>query len=494
MMDAAERFGDIRRGARPHACERFAAAAAILLLLAACGRSAHPAEPLAPVLLIGIDGLEWSVLHPLLRAGKSPHLAALMQRGSFGKLATFQPTHSPVIWTSVATGKSRKQHGIFGFVDGERGVYTSARRRGRALWNIADRYGLKSNVFGWWVTWPVEPIAGVMVSATSAGGRIANNWKGALIPGIPQQVHPPELTDRVLAIALNASAPDRVAKIAEREIIGALPRDLDANERNLIDQTLWSIASDETYFEIAKEILPERPADLTMLYFGGPDVAGHRFWRHYRPWEFAWSGSSPQADAALACTLPRYYQWIDRMVGEIVALAGDRTTVLIVSDHGMHATATQEPNAHYTTGDHQDAPPGVLIAAGPGIVKRGGYEAFLASGELETRGSVYSVAPTVLGILGIPAARDMEGSADRGLFTPEAWTRIAKLEPVDTHDEGFREPEIVEVPADSEAKFVERMTALGYILEPDAPEKDTILVDPDRFQMKVDPEASHPCY
>lgn len=470
-----------------------AIAAALAMLVSGCGRSRR-AEPLAPVFLIGIDGLEWSVLRPLILAGRSPNLAALMQRGSFGKLGTFQPTLSPVIWTSIATGKSRKHHGIFGFVDGDRGVYTSSRRRGRALWNIADRYGLESNVLGWWVTWPVEPIAGMMVSATSAGGRVTRNWKGALVEGVPQQVHPPELTQRVLAIAHDAAAPDRLERTAEREVFGPLPPDLDARERDLVDQTLWSVASDETYFEIARRVLPERPADLTMLYFGGADVAGHRFWRHLRPWEFAWSGSSPRADAALACTLPRYYQWIDRMVGDLVEIAGENSTILIVSDHGMHATATQEPNARYTTGDHQDAPPGVLIAAGPGIRKAGDYEAFLKSGTLATRGNVYSIAPTVLGLLGIPAARDMEGSVDRELLTPEAVTRIDALDVVDTHDDGFREPEVVAMPADSEQEFIERMAALGYILVPEKPDADSVLVDPERFQLKADPAQAHPCY
>jgi predicted AlkP superfamily phosphohydrolase/phosphomutase len=482
-----------RRGtARVRRCA--ALALALALLAAGCDRSSKRAEPIAPVFLIGIDGLEWSVLHPLIRAGRSPNLAALMQRGSFGKLGTLQPTHSPVIWTSVATGKSRKQHGIFGFLDGDRGVYTSSRRRGRALWNIADLHGLTTHVFGWWVTWPVEPIRGVMVSATSAGGRITKNWKGALLPGIPHQVHPPELTDRVLAIARDAGAPDHVERIAEREVFGPLPRDLDARERDLVDQTLWSIASDETYFEIAKALVPERPADLTMLYFGGPDVAGHRFWRHYRPWEFSWSGSSPAADAALACTVPRYYQWVDRMVGEMVALAGEDATILIVSDHGMHATATSAPNERYTTGDHQDAPPGVLIAAGPGVAKQGGWDAFLERGALPTRGNVYSIAPTVLGLLGIPAARDMEGSLAREILTPAALARIDALCAVDTHDAGFREPERVEAPADREDEFVERMAALGYILVPEAPEDDAVLVDPERFQLQTDPADAHPCY
>jgi hypothetical protein len=338
----------------------------------------------------------------------------------------------------------------------------------------------------------VERIAGVMVSATSAGGQITKNWKGALIPGIPDQVHPDALTDRVLSIAETAASRERIAQLAEGKVFGRLPADLDERERGIVEQTLWSIASDETYFQIAKAILPEHPADLTLVYFGGPDVAGHRFWRHYRPWEFSWSGSSPRADAALACTLPNYYVWVDEMVGELVSLAGPGTTVLVLSDHGMHAIATDAPNERYTTGDHQDAPPGVIVAAGPGIAERGEFRRLQESGALTTHGSVYSVAPTVLGLLGIPAARDLRAQAERSLLTREAAERIEALGLVETHDDGFREPALVELPAESEQEFVKRMAALGYILVPEEAE-DSVLVDPDRFPAPNDPKGVPAC-
>jgi predicted AlkP superfamily phosphohydrolase/phosphomutase len=38
----------------------------------------------APLLIIGIDGLEWRTLLPLLREDRVPNLYRLMEKGSFG--------------------------------------------------------------------------------------------------------------------------------------------------------------------------------------------------------------------------------------------------------------------------------------------------------------------------------------------------------------------------------------------------------------------------
>jgi hypothetical protein len=69
------------------------------LLLAYCsGAESPPVRP--PVLLLAVDGLEWSVLLPMVQRGDMPTLRGLMERGVFGELQTLHPTVSPVIWTT----------------------------------------------------------------------------------------------------------------------------------------------------------------------------------------------------------------------------------------------------------------------------------------------------------------------------------------------------------------------------------------------------------
>jgi predicted AlkP superfamily phosphohydrolase/phosphomutase len=69
------------------------------------------------VLLIGWDAADWQMIRPLMDAGQMPTLRGLVDRGVWGNLVTLQPILSPMIWTSIATGKRPAKHGIYGFTE-----------------------------------------------------------------------------------------------------------------------------------------------------------------------------------------------------------------------------------------------------------------------------------------------------------------------------------------------------------------------------------------
>src|SRR3972149_2871367 len=84
------------------------AAAAGALLLTQGG--AHKVKslrssPKPQILLLGVDGASWSVIAPLLRVGRLPNIKALMAQGCYGDIIAPFSLHSPVIWTSIITGK-----------------------------------------------------------------------------------------------------------------------------------------------------------------------------------------------------------------------------------------------------------------------------------------------------------------------------------------------------------------------------------------------------
>ena len=121
------------------------------------------------ILLIGWDAADWEMIDPLLESGQMPALAQLIQGGMRGNLATLQPVLSPMLWTSIATGKRANQHGICGFTEplpdaSGIGPVRSTSRKCKAIWNILSQSGLKSNIVGWFATNPPEPINGVMIT------------------------------------------------------------------------------------------------------------------------------------------------------------------------------------------------------------------------------------------------------------------------------------------------------------------------------------------
>src|SRR5262249_53879880 len=135
------------------------------------------------VYIIGIDGASWNLMREPLAQGKLPNLQRLIQTGAHGPLKSLVPTKSPILWTSMATGKTQIKHGIGDFVaqkDGKTIPVSGNQRITKAFWNILSDYGLRVGVVNWWVTWPPEKINGFMVSDRYRNGGPKKNPNIAL--------------------------------------------------------------------------------------------------------------------------------------------------------------------------------------------------------------------------------------------------------------------------------------------------------------------------
>ena len=100
------------------------------------------------VLLLGWDAADWKIINPLLDAGLMPTLESLINKGVMGDIATLEPVLSPILWTSIATGKLGDKHGILNFTEPvpdkmEIRPVTSTSRKCKALWNILSQNNLK---------------------------------------------------------------------------------------------------------------------------------------------------------------------------------------------------------------------------------------------------------------------------------------------------------------------------------------------------------------
>lgn len=448
---------------------------AMVLVSLAFGSSACRERPLRPVVLIGVDGLDWRVVLDLQREGRMPVLSRLMAEGTFGYLKTLKHTVSPVIWTTVATGKGPGEHGIRGFTKSGSGpvqLFSNRDRKTKALWNIFSDAERTVHSVGWWMTFPAEPITGVMVAQTNTGGQIRPDgaprpWKGTLVRGLDGQVTPRELQGEIIgtAVEVDASLP-----ALTREVFGELPDSLSPANTWAWDQSQWSFRADMTYLRVASGLLAgDEPPALLMVYFGSPDVAGHRYWRHAYPEEF----DSPPADeevAALGSILPDTYGWVDSAIGVLLeGYAEEDPTVFVVSDHGMRAahrrrTDWEEPGGF--SGGHTRGEPGVLIASGglarPTPVPPSGPS--LEPEDLQTLGSVYDIAPTILALAGLAVGEDMNGVVLEDVLE-EGFLNRVPLRTVATHDTAEwlerRPQQMLSAPAEKER--LEQLRALGYI-------------------------------
>lgn len=441
-----------------------APAAAAALLAAACGGKPAFAGP--PVLVIGVDGLEWSVLEPLIASGRCPNLRALAERGVAGELETVAPAYSPVVWTSIATGAPPERHGILYFCRFENGrpglPYTSNCRAVPAIWNVAGAHGRSVLSVAWWVSWPAEAVANGRIVASYAAQAQGNFlWKpGVWTRGLPELTWPPSLA-REIAPALADGAPDGPLRGDYDAVFGPVAEEW-RFERDLDRRFRFVYHADRTHLRIALEQLRAGAADLNLVYFGLPDVAGHYFWRYMEPERFEFT-TPPTRVERLREHVRRAYEQVDAWVGELLAAAPVGARVLVLSDHGMHANRIPAGQQYrqVQSGAHDDGPAGVLIAAGPDIPARG----ILPAG-LRRLGSVYDVFPTILDWLELPQppAEESAGEPMRLLMDPE-WARARPLRRGASYCAGFRAPTPPRLPrADADLEFRAAMAEIGYAM------------------------------
>jgi predicted AlkP superfamily phosphohydrolase/phosphomutase len=114
--------------------------------------TALPHEAAARVLVVGIDGASWSVIDPMIAEGALPNFAALIERGGSAELATVEPLTSPVVWSSIATGRSPEAHGITDF------FATAANLRVPTIYERLAVRGRRVGLYAVLMTWPPSPL------------------------------------------------------------------------------------------------------------------------------------------------------------------------------------------------------------------------------------------------------------------------------------------------------------------------------------------------
>jgi predicted AlkP superfamily phosphohydrolase/phosphomutase/tetratricopeptide (TPR) repeat protein len=413
------------------------------------------------VLLIGWDAADWKVIHPLMDAGKMPNLQRLVESGAAGPIATLHPPLSPMLWTSIATGKRPFQHGIHGFSEptpnglGVQPV-TNLSRKCKAIWNILTQNDIESTVIGWWPSHPAEPIHGVMVSDHyhRARGPIDKPW-----PLLPGCVHPPELADTLADLRMHPDLliPDMV------EPFIPLAREIDQDKDKRLAGMMRTLCECVSIHSAATWLIDNRPWDFFAVYYDAIDHFCHGYMKYHPPKQ-AWV--TDRDFELYGNVVSMAYQFHDRMLGTLLhkarTKAGDDVNVILMSDHGFHPDHLRPKSIPDIPAgpaiEHREF--GILAMSGPGIRKD----------ELLHGASVLDVTPTILTLFGLPVGEDMAGKVLAAAFEePPAEHRIPSWEDVPAGDgkTDGRHPPHTQLDPLSAHEAMEQMIALGYIQRPD---------------------------
>ncbi len=412
------------------------------LFFGGCGTA-----PDTKVVVIGIDGMDWSLADPLIEQGKMPNLARVLSEGTRAELRSLMPLQkSPTIWTTIATGKGPRKHGIGDFVAGsdEQPLLNSNGWRTRSIWDILGESGRTVGILGWLVTWPAQEVDGYCVT-----DRIVYAPEDGY-SSIPHLTYPTELEEELapLRVSLASTTMDDVADLMS----GDVWQDGEEAITWIGVQGLRGIyASDQSILAMSEYLLESREQpDFYAVYFLGLDRCCHRFWGPMRPYTVDIKVDE-KINEAFENVIPRYYERVDLLIGDVLDSIEPNSIVIVCSDHGFYGPRRTKEGLQLGISMHREL--GILAAMGPGI-RRG---ATLANA------NVLDLTPTILTLLGEPVGRDMDGFVLTGMID-EDHLADHPVTYVDTYERD-EPPEQSEEPIESalDDAIREELRSLGYI-------------------------------
>jgi tetratricopeptide (TPR) repeat protein len=307
------------------------------------------------VLLIGWDGAGWTHIHPLLDSGAMPNLCRMIERGIMGDLRTLTPDCSPLLWSSIATGKYADSHGILDALEPDPvtgGVRPATRDSLRAhqIWDILAHQGIRTQVIGWPATHPAQG------PATCVSDGFAKDFPGS--------VYPPDLASEIGALRFHPR------EWTGDELHLFVPRmDLiDQDKDTRLAQLATILAEAVSVHAAATALLQTQAWDFTAVWFG--------------PLRRAIELQSQSVDDIFKDVVDAVYRFLDLQLGRLLDLAGPNATIMLVSDRSAGQGSS-----------------GILCATSPGI----------EPDKLTFGGGLLDIAPTILGLFGYFPAPGMAG-------------------------------------------------------------------------------------
>ncbi|RJP81443.1 MAG: hypothetical protein C4524_01780 [Candidatus Zixiibacteriota bacterium] len=443
------------------------------------------------VVLVGIDGLWWKILDPMIEEGRLPTFQKLVEQGSFGPLETIFPTFSATIWSSISTGKGPEKHGVTSFlvwkfpwtgytlpcfitpkITAELNWFredlitvapmTNQFLETTPIWEILSDHGVSVGAVNWWLSYPATPVNGFVVTDHCLYNKeyIMENFKEKE-GQTKYDLYPPEMLDELMPFSrtaedLSEEEIRRFINVESPEFLNAFYA-IDTYDYLNIDYEAsmfkYSYPEDATFAVATRYLIAEHQPEFLCVYLDGMDSMQHQYLKYH----FADQHPDkliPENLARYRDLIANYYVYMDEVVASFMEVADSNTVFMIVSDHGFddemmvtgHYNHTKMPPPDATPDDLANLHPGVLICAGPGI-----RENYRMDGT-----HVYDVTPTVLALLGLPPAEDFDGRVlDDMMLDPPA------DEALRTYDTGRRADRRI-MQSDMDEAYKDKLRALGY--------------------------------
>ncbi|MEE9390132.1 MAG: alkaline phosphatase family protein, partial [Candidatus Aminicenantaceae bacterium] len=338
------------------------------------------------VTIIGLEGLDFDFLIPLINDGKLPNLTWFVEKGTWGKLETLSPSEPLALNNSFNTGKLPSKHRQVSLYkyrllnpNAEIEIfphYTFFRQLTRTgLLRITPNQ-LEFITKDIW-----EVFAGNKIS------YLKKDW-----PYQRGEVKPSEKTEK---------------------LFNSFFQELQYETSNIFNKLQQAFFRDYEYEEKVLEEKNKTQPQLVYFLLNGLNIVETYFYKYSFPDLF---GDIDQEEInKYSSVIEKYYQFYDQIIGKYLASMKEDELLIIYSPHGIEPLPLWKRVVERILGNpevaayHENAPEGVIFFYGKSIVKGKNIEG--------TR--LIDIAPTLLYYLGLLVGKDMDGIVQSSIFVDE---------------------------------------------------------------------------
>jgi len=250
------------------------------------------------IIVLGIDGVPYSLLSDLIKRGELPRFAQFAAETGLRQMDSVQPTVSSVAWTSYVTGRQAGKHGIYGFIERKPDEYAMTIPLSTSvavpnIWEVLSAAGKR--VFGMNVpvTYPPRAVNGILIG-------------GFLCPDIAKVANPPQVGCYLRSVGYEIDTDAMLARKSKDLMLPNIYKTVDAR------------------MEAMFHFLAQEKWDYFHTHIMATDRLNHFLLGRYE------AGESKDVDEFV-----RFYRKLDEYLGRLLDVLPNDAAIVVMSDHGF---------------------------------------------------------------------------------------------------------------------------------------------------------------
>jgi hypothetical protein len=338
------------------------------------------------ITIIGLEGLSFDLMIPLIDEDKLPNFSWLMEEGSWGRLKNFSPCSSAVLNNSFNTGKLPSKH-----------RQLSSFKYSLLHFDLEIEVAPRFILF-----WQLSKIGLLRVQPNDTQLFSKDIWE------IMKDNRTSYIKRDQPYFLTFDQPPPRI-----ESLFNSFYKELELESGYIFNVVRQAFFADAEYEDNVSEEKNQSQPQLVYLLMNGLNIVEAYFYKYSRPDLFG--NISQERLNKYGSVIEKYYQFYDQIIGKYLTSLKEEELLVVYSSHGIEPLPLWKRFVESILGDanisahHDNAPEGVFFFYGNQISHGKHIESM----------RIIDIIPTLLNYLGLPVGKDMDGIVSSSLFNED---------------------------------------------------------------------------